>query len=105
LVPLSVIHRLIQVQQGRSESDFLSKGYFPIAVSVYRIGGRLLQYHFDINSGKVFKPRRDVKRDEFDGAFIIAKSLCGLLQIAIDLSKFFIYNLETSNFEIIQAGH
>ena len=88
LLQLDSIRKLIGVQHGRSESDFLGKGYLPIAVSSFRVQGRLIQYYCDTNSGKIFTPRRDVRRDEFKGAFVISKSVQAFLELAVNISKY-----------------
>lgn len=85
LLDLNAITRLINVQEGRSEADLFRKGYFPLVVSNFRMQGRLCQYLCDPESGKVFTPRRDVQRDEYKGAFLIADSILDLFRHSVEL--------------------
>ena len=64
---LEVIGKLLQNTRGRSENDFSRDGYIPLVLSNFRMANKLVQYFYDINSQKVFFPRRDVERDEYQG--------------------------------------
>ena len=64
---LDVIQKLFQSTRGRSENDFNKEGYIPLVLSNFRMAQKMVQYFYDTHSRKVFFPRRDIRRDEYQG--------------------------------------